>query len=101
MKKSKMKNQKNELATLSANQSNPYAADPRSFEIIEAADSSAPKMPTPFHGQCGSTNAEYERLLREGVHPQRGANASDFSDASEVHPDVNTAGNTLADDGGA
>ena len=81
-----MKNQKNELATLSPNQSNPYAADPRDFVFIEAGESAAPKMATPYHGQCGSTDAEYERLLRDG---ERCANASDFAEQGEQHPDVN------------
>lgn len=78
--------QKDELATLSPNQENCYAADPRDFEVIEAGESAA--MSTPFHGQCGNTNGEYEALLREG---DRRANASSFSDEGEVHPDVNTA----------
>jgi hypothetical protein len=84
-----MKNQKNELATLSPNQSNPYAADPRQFVVIEAGESAAPKMATPFHGQCGGTDAEYERLLREG---ELSANASDFAEQCEQHPDVDRAG---------
>jgi hypothetical protein len=84
-----MKNQKNELATLSPNQSNCYAADPRDCVVIEAGDSAAPKMATPFHGQCGSTDAEYERLLREG---ELCANASDFAEQGEQHPNVNRAG---------
>jgi hypothetical protein len=80
-----MKNQK--LATLSANQSNPYAADPRDFVVLEAGESA--DLATPFHGQCGSTNAEYERLLRQG---ELCANASDFAEQGERHPDVNRAG---------
>jgi hypothetical protein len=83
-----MKNQKNELATLSPNQSNPYAADPRDFVVMEADESAAPKMATPFHSQCGSTAAEYEKLLKQG---ELCANASEFSDTPEVHPDVNNA----------
>jgi hypothetical protein len=85
-----MKNQKNELATLSPNQSNPYAADPRQFVVMEADESAAPKMATPFHGQCGNTDAEYEKLLREG---ELCANASDFNENAEQHPNVNNAGN--------
>jgi hypothetical protein len=81
-----MKNQKNELATLSPNQSNPYAADPRDFVFIEAGESAAPKMATPYHGQCGSTDAEYEQLLRVG---ELCANASDFAKQGEQHPSVN------------
>lgn len=85
-------NQKNELATLSPQQSDCYTADPRDFEVMEADESAAPKMATPYHGQCGSTNAEYEQLLREGAIR---ANASDFSETPEIHPNVNAAGNTL------
>ena len=84
-----MKNKKNELATLSPTQANCYAADPRDFIVMEADESAAPKIATPFHGQCGGTNAEYEKLLRES---DRAANASSFSDEGEVHPDVNRAG---------
>jgi hypothetical protein len=90
-------NQKNELATLSPNQSNPYAADPRQFVVMEADESAAPKMATPYHGQCGSSTAEYNKLLRQGG---VAANASDFMAEGEVHPDVNTAGNDLTADGG-
>ena len=80
-----MKNQKNELATLSPNQSNCYATDPRDFVVIEAGESGGP---LPFHGQCGSTDAEYEKLLREG---EAAANASPFTKQGEGHPDVNHA----------
>lgn len=84
-----MKTQKNELATLSEQQGSPNLCDPRDFEVIEADESADPKMAAPFHGQCGSTGAEYESLLREG---DRAANASNFSAQGEVHPDVNRAG---------
>lgn len=84
--------QKNELATLSPNQSNCYAADPRDFAVLEAGTASA--MSAPFHGQCGDTNAEYERLLREG---ERAANASNFREVGEAHPDVNKAGTPRTD----
>jgi hypothetical protein len=83
-----MKKQENELATLSPSQSNCYAADPRDFVVIEAGEGAAPKMATPFHGQRGSTHAEYERLLRES---ERCANASDFAQQGEQHPNVNRA----------
>lgn len=90
--------ERNSLAILSDKQSDPFAADPRDFEVLEAGDSAAPKMATPFHGQCGSSDAEYGRLLRESAIR---ANASAPSETPEVHPDVNTALNTLKDDGGA
>jgi hypothetical protein len=90
------KNQKDELATLSPNQSNCFAADPRDFEILEAGD--APKMPTAFHGQCGDTRGEYESLLRQG---EESANASNFSEQGEVHPDVNRSGPPHTDGIGA
>ena len=86
-------NQKNQLATLSPQQTSPNLCDPRDFEVIEAGESAAPKMSTPFHAQCGSTDAEYQRLLREGG---RSANASDFAEQGEEHPDVNDAGNNFA-----
>jgi|HubBroStandDraft_6_1064221.scaffolds.fasta_scaffold00431_30 hypothetical protein len=78
--------QKDELTTLSPNQSNCYAADPRDFEVIEAGESAA--MSTPFHGQCGGTNAEYEKLLQQG---EVAANASNFNENGEQHPNVNDA----------
>jgi len=46
-------------------------------------------MRTPFHNQCGSSEAEYKKLLREG---EDAANASDFDDNAEEHPNVNNAG---------
>ncbi len=83
-----MKNSKNTLMgdVMSKNQMSPGLADPRDFPVLEAGDSS--KMPTPFHGQCGGTNAEYEKLLRQG---EAAANASNFSGQGEVHPDVNNS----------
>lgn len=81
-----MKSQKNELATLSAQQSSPGLADPRDFEVMEAGDGG--KMSEPFHGQCGSSKAEYAALIREG---EVRANASNFTDEGEVHPNVNRA----------
>lgn len=54
---------------------------------LEAGE--VPKMRTPFHNQCGSSEAEYKKLLREG---EDAANASDFDDNAEEHPNVNNAG---------
>jgi hypothetical protein len=81
------KSQKDELATLSVQQTSPNLCDPRDFVVLEAGESA--DLATPFHGQCGSTNAEYERLLRQG---ELCANASDFADHGEQHPNVNSAG---------
>jgi hypothetical protein len=86
-----MKSQKNELATLSEQQTSPNLCDPRDFEVIEAGDT--PKMTEAFHGQCGSSKAEYEKLLREG---EVCANASNFSSEGERHPNVNDAKNNFA-----
>lgn len=80
---------RDEIGSVSpANRSQCYAADPRDFVVMGAGENATPKMATPFHGQCGSTNAEYERLLREG---ELCANASDFADQGEQHPNVNDA----------
>jgi len=93
-----MQNEKNVTMceVMSKNQLSPGLADPRDFEVIEAGESAT--MSTPFHNQCGSTNAEYEALLAEG---DRCANASSFSDAREVHPNVNNADRPHTDDIGS
>ena len=85
-----MKSEKNVLMgdAMSTNQMSPGLADPRDFVVMEADESAAPKMATPFHGQCGTSTAEYEKLLRQG---EEAANASNFSEQGEVHPDVNNA----------
>lgn len=70
-----MKNQKNELATLSPEQRNPYLCDPRDWEVVENG--------VPFHKQCGSNEREYKQLLAES---EKG------NIEGEVHPDVNRAG---------
>ncbi len=89
-----MKNDKNALMSesMSKNQMSPGLADPRDFEVIEAGDN--PAMSTPYHGQCGGTNAEYEKLLHEG---ERAANASSFADEGEEHPNVDNAGKPHTD----
>jgi hypothetical protein len=78
-----MKTEKNVLMldSMSKNQMSPGLCDPREFEVIEAD--------TPFHGQCGNNDAEYQRLLRQGA---EAANASDFSEQGEEHPNVNDSG---------
>jgi len=75
-----MKIDKDTLVPMSKNQMSPGLADPRDFEVMEAD--------TPFHKQCGSTDAEYQKLLRQGA---EAANASDFSEQGEEHPNVNYA----------
>jgi len=87
MKVQKMNTEKDTLVPMSKNQLSPGLCDPRDFEVIEAGE--VPKMRTPFHKQCGSTEAEYRKLLREG---DKAANASDREDQTEQHPNVNRAG---------
>jgi hypothetical protein len=74
-----MKTERNTLTPMSKNQLSPGLCDPRDFEVIEAG--------VPFNGNCGNTEAEYKKLLRDG---ERNANASDFA-AAEEHPNVNDA----------
>jgi len=73
-----MLKERNTVAELTPEQSNPYLARPDQFEVIEAL---------PFHGQCGENQREYQKLLKRG---EAAANASNFTDA-EVHPNVDTA----------
>jgi hypothetical protein len=61
---------------LTPEQTNPYLARPDQFEVIEAL---------PFHGQCGENQREYQKLLKQG---EAAANASNFADDAEVHPNV-------------
>jgi hypothetical protein len=76
-----MNKEKDTLVPMSKNQMSPGLCDPRDFEVIEEG--------VPFHGNCGRTAAEYKNLLREG---EEAANASDFDENAEQHPDVNHAG---------
>jgi hypothetical protein len=87
MKVQKMNKEKNQLVEQSPAQSDTNLCNPRDFEVIEAGE--APTMRTPFHNQCGKTDAEYQRLLRQG---EEAANASDFNDDGELRPDVNRSG---------
>jgi len=80
-----MKAQKNALATLSPEQSNPYAAKPQDFQV--SGPDEFPELPG--HGQCGNNRTEYENLLRES---ERSASESNFAAEPEVHPDVNDGG---------
>ena len=87
MKVQKMNKEKDTLVPMSKNQLSPGLCDPRDFDVIEAG--AALNIRTPFHNQCGSTEAEYRKLLREG---DVAANASDRVDEPELHPNVNRAG---------
>jgi hypothetical protein len=60
----KSQNQKNKLATLSPQQSNPYTAKPEDFEVSHP-DEFLDRY-TEGGGQCGETKAEYERLIAQG-----------------------------------
>ena len=82
-----MNNQKDQLVKQSPAQRDTNLCDPRDFEVVEAGET--PKMRTPFHNQCGSSEAEYLHLLREGA---KRANASDFDENAAQHPNVNNAG---------
>jgi 16S rRNA G966 N2-methylase RsmD len=75
-----MRKEKNTLVELTPEQTNPYLARPDQFEVVEADP--------PFHGQCGENQREYQKLLKHG---EAAANASNFADDAEVHPNVNTA----------
>lgn len=88
-----MRTEKNTLVPMNENKMSPGLCDARDFVVMEAGESAAPKMPTPFHGQCGDTDAEYRKLLREG---EAAANASNFED-TELHPDVNRPGEPHTD----
>jgi len=79
-----MKSQKNELCTLSENQTNPYLATGSDFQITHDEFDDYGE----FGGQCGASKAEYEKLI---AHGKRAANASNFAEVAEVHPNVDDA----------
>jgi hypothetical protein len=54
-------NKNNEKIEQTAQQSNPYLARPEDFTISEPDEIDS--RSTPFHGQCGDTQREYDRLL--------------------------------------
>jgi predicted alpha/beta-fold hydrolase len=60
-----MQSEKNKRTAdlLSPNQISPRDAKPTDFEILEPKD--AAKLTVPFHGQCGDSESEYNRLLAE------------------------------------
>jgi hypothetical protein len=47
----------------SDNQMNPGLADPNDFEILENGGQDETRV-VPFHGQCGDSEAEYNRLTK-------------------------------------
>jgi hypothetical protein len=61
-------------------QANCYLADPRDFVVVEEG--------VPFHGQRGVTEGQYRGLVKQG---EAAANASNFTKALEVHPNVDRA----------
>ena len=75
-----MLKEKNTLVELTPEQSNPYLARPDHFEVTEAD--------LPFHGQCGKNQREYQKLFKRG---EIEANASNFANDAEAHPNVDTA----------
>lgn len=75
-----MLKEKNTLVEPTPEQNNPYLADPRDFVVVEDG--------VPFHGDCGDDKAQYRRLLQQ---EKAAANASNFTEEGEEHPDVNRA----------
>jgi hypothetical protein len=53
--------QQDQKIELTENQQDPYLARPEDFDI-SGPDEIASRS-TPFHGQCGDTHREYDRLL--------------------------------------
>jgi len=73
--------EKNELCEMSAEQQNPYLCDSRDWEVM--------KDGVPFHGQRGDNPRQYGKLVLQG---EAAANASEFTEDAEEHPNVNRAG---------
>jgi hypothetical protein len=53
--------QQDQVIQLTDSQQNPYLARPEDFKISEPDDIASRSVP--FHGQCGDTTREYNRLL--------------------------------------
>lgn len=53
--------QQDQKIELTENQQDPYVARPEDFDISEPDEIAS--RSTPFHGQCGDTHREYDRLL--------------------------------------
>ena len=81
-----MKTEKNQVIEQTPEQASPGLADPRQFKIVRAGEYEGYGE---FGGQCGSSHREHDALIAEG---ERMANASDFDENAEQHPNVNTAG---------
>jgi hypothetical protein len=71
--------EKDTVVSQSKTQSNCYLANPRDFIVVAAS--------VPFHGQHGDTEGQYRGLLKQS----EAANASNFTQAMEVHPNVDRA----------
>ena len=80
-----MKTEKNQVIEQTPEQASPGLADPRQFKIVRDEYEGYGE----FGGQCGSSKKEYDALIAEG---ERRANASDFDENAEQHPNVNNAG---------
>jgi hypothetical protein len=74
-----MKDEKNAVVSQTKAQANCNLTDPRDF-IVLAED-------VPFHGQHGDNAAQFRGLLKQS----EAANASNFTKAMEVHPNVDRA----------
>ena len=81
-----MTNKDHEKIEPSDAQNSPNLCDPRDWTIIRGDEYDGYGQ---FSGQCGRSKSEYERLIRQG---ERMANASEFCEEAETHPDVNRAG---------
>ena len=82
-----MKDQKNELATLSPQQSNPYTAMPEDFEVTRADEFADSYVPG--HGQCGRDEKEYGELLKQANAPT--VNKSPFGEKPSRATEVSDA----------
>jgi hypothetical protein len=69
-----MKSEKNKLFGQSDNQRSPGLARPRDFHIVESDDPNYHGK-LPHHGQCGTTQKEYEELLAAGPKSRGEGNA--------------------------
>jgi hypothetical protein len=81
-----MKTEKNQVIEQTPEQASPGLADPRQFKIVRGDEFDGYGE---FGGQCGSSQREYDALIAEG---ERMANASNFDEKAEQHPNANTAG---------
>jgi len=87
--------QKNELATLTPKQSNPYTAVPEDFQVGRADEFSDGYVPG--HGQCGKDEKEYNELLKAADAP--GINKSRFGEPRRRPVEASNAGRPHAPSG--